>query len=46
MYLTVEQSANVIIADIRADNGGIHVIHKVLLPNKSPACYQPSSGNV
>jgi uncharacterized surface protein with fasciclin (FAS1) repeats len=31
--------ANVIIADIVADNGVIHVIDKVLLPGKRPACH-------
>ncbi len=31
--------ANVIIADIMADNGVIHVIDKVLLPGKRPACH-------
>ena len=31
--------ANVIIADIQADNGVIHVIDKVLLPGKRPACH-------
>ncbi len=31
--------ANVIIADIKADNGVIHVIDKVLLPGKRPACH-------
>ncbi len=30
--------ANVIIADIMADNGVIHVIDKVLLPDTRPAC--------
>ncbi|MDC0738578.1 fasciclin domain-containing protein [Cognatishimia sp. SS12] len=30
--------ANVIIADIKADNGVIHVIDKVLLPGTRPAC--------
>jgi uncharacterized surface protein with fasciclin (FAS1) repeats len=32
-------SANVIIADIVADNGVIHVIDKVLLPGTRPACH-------
>lgn len=32
------EMANVIIADIKADNGVIHVIDKVLLPGKRPAC--------
>lgn len=31
--------ANVIIADIKADNGVIHVIDKVLLPGERPACH-------
>ena len=31
--------ANVLIADIKADNGVIHVIDKVLLPGKRPACH-------
>lgn len=31
-------SANVVIADIQADNGVIHVIDKVLLPGNKPAC--------
>jgi uncharacterized surface protein with fasciclin (FAS1) repeats len=31
--------ASVIIADIKADNGVIHVIDKVLLPGKRPACH-------
>lgn len=31
--------ANVIIADIVADNGVIHVIDKVLLPGERPACH-------
>jgi uncharacterized surface protein with fasciclin (FAS1) repeats len=30
--------ANVIIADIQADNGVIHVIDKVLLPGDKPDC--------
>jgi len=33
------QSANVVIADIKADNGVIHVIDKVLLPGTRPACH-------
>ena len=33
------QEANVIIADIVADNGVIHVIDKVLLPGNRPACH-------
>lgn len=32
-------SANVIIADIKASNGVIHVIDKVLLPGTRPACH-------
>ena len=32
-------SANVVIADIKADNGVIHVVDKVLLPGKRPACH-------
>ncbi len=31
--------ANVVIADIQADNGVIHVIDKVLLPGKRPNCH-------
>lgn len=31
--------ANVVIADIKASNGVIHVIDKVLLPGKRPACH-------
>lgn len=31
--------ANVVIADIQADNGVIHVIDKVLLPGDRPACH-------
>lgn len=33
------QSANVVVADIIADNGVIHVIDKVLLPGQRPACH-------
>ncbi|THH35787.1 fasciclin domain-containing protein [Aliishimia ponticola] len=33
------QSANVVIANIQADNGVIHVIDKVLLPGDRPACH-------
>lgn len=32
-------SANVVIANIMADNGVIHVIDKVLLPGTRPACH-------
>ena len=32
------ESADIIIADIKADNGLIHIIHKVLLPGTRPAC--------
>ncbi|MGH1465022.1 MAG: fasciclin domain-containing protein [Cognatishimia sp.] len=33
------EMANVVIADIVADNGVIHVIDKVLLPGTRPACH-------
>ncbi|WP_439109435.1 fasciclin domain-containing protein [Lentibacter sp.] len=33
------EMANVIIADIKASNGVIHVIDKVLLPGTRPACH-------
>ena len=33
------EMANVIIADIQADNGVIHVVDKVLLPGTRPACH-------
>lgn len=33
------QMANVVIADIMADNGVIHVVDKVLLPGTRPACH-------
>ena len=32
-------SANVVVANIKADNGVIHVIDKVLLPGTRPACH-------
>lgn len=32
-------SANVVIADIKADNGVIHVVDKVLLPGARPDCH-------
>ena len=32
-------SANVVIADIKASNGVIHVVDKVLLPGDRPACH-------
>ena len=32
-------SANVVVANIKADNGVIHVIDKVLLPGARPACH-------
>ena len=32
-------SANVVIADIKASNGVIHVVDKVLLPGNRPACH-------
>ena len=32
-------TANVVIANIKADNGVIHVIDKVLLPGTRPACH-------
>jgi uncharacterized surface protein with fasciclin (FAS1) repeats len=31
--------ANVVIADIKASNGVIHVVDKVLLPGTRPACH-------
>jgi uncharacterized surface protein with fasciclin (FAS1) repeats len=31
--------AKVVIADIQADNGVIHVVDKVLLPGTRPACH-------
>jgi len=33
------ESANVVIANIKASNGVIHVIDKVLLPGTRPACH-------
>ncbi|WP_380057603.1 fasciclin domain-containing protein [Falsihalocynthiibacter sp. SS001] len=33
------EMANVVIADIKADNGVIHVIDKVLLPGNRPNCH-------
>ncbi|MEM7321436.1 MAG: fasciclin domain-containing protein, partial [Pseudomonadota bacterium] len=33
------ESANVVIANIQADNGVIHVVDKVLLPGTRPACH-------
>lgn len=33
------EMANVVIADIQADNGVIHVIDKVLLPGDRPSCH-------
>lgn len=33
------QMANVVVADIIADNGVIHVVDKVLLPGTRPACH-------
>ena len=33
------EMANVVIADIMADNGVIHVVDKVLLPGDRPACH-------
>ena len=32
-------SANVVVANIQADNGVIHVIDKVLIPGTRPACH-------
>lgn len=34
-----DETANVVIANIMADNGVIHVIDKVLLPGERPACH-------
>lgn len=36
---STNQAANVVIADIVADNGVIHVIDKVLLPGARPNCH-------
>ena len=33
------ETANVVVADIMADNGVIHVVDKVLLPGQRPACH-------
>ena len=33
------ETANVVIANIKADNGVIHVVDKVLLPGTRPACH-------
>ncbi len=33
------ETANVVIANIQADNGVIHVVDKVLLPGTRPACH-------
>lgn len=33
------ETANVVTADIAADNGVIHVVDKVLLPGKRPGCH-------
>ncbi|MCV2873665.1 fasciclin domain-containing protein [Defluviimonas sp. WL0050] len=33
------EMANVVVADIMADNGVIHVVDKVLLPGQRPACH-------
>lgn len=36
---STDQVANVVVADIRASNGIIHVIDKVLIPGARPACH-------
>ena len=36
---STDQIANVVVADIRASNGIIHVIDKVLIPGARPACH-------
>ncbi|GIT90374.1 fasciclin [Jannaschia pagri] len=36
---STDQMANVVVADIQADNGVIHVVDKVLLPGARPACH-------
>jgi uncharacterized surface protein with fasciclin (FAS1) repeats len=36
---STDQVANVIVADIHASNGIIHVIDKVLIPGARPACH-------
>lgn len=37
------ETATVVVADIKADNGVIHVIDKVLLPGTRPSCGEMSS---
>jgi len=36
---STDASANVVVADIQASNGVIHVIDKVLIPGNRPACH-------
>jgi uncharacterized surface protein with fasciclin (FAS1) repeats len=36
---STDQSANVVVADIAADNGVIHVVDKVLIPGVRPDCH-------
>ncbi|MEL7184362.1 MAG: fasciclin domain-containing protein [Pseudomonadota bacterium] len=36
---STDMMANVVVADIQADNGVIHVVDKVLLPGARPACH-------